>query len=252
MKLSSASLLGFLPFVVTAQATVIFYNDFQMYKPGTGYTVTAEFTDGSSFARGVGDGIDLADGSVTYSDLTSTVDPDDVNDGIPDIDLPGWEPVQGGNDLLANGVGGSTGMNIFAAWGGDGRIQTTGSLFTVAVGQTVTITAMVGGPDGGPIQGPLAFHLVANGVQLTPTSLVDPTLPNGGAFQMISRTYDASVLNLHTGALTKIVLGVEDANDFGERVIFDNVSLDLIPEPSTPLLLGLGGFALAFCRSRRR
>lgn len=242
MKHSLATFVALLPFAVTSQAAVIFGGDFQMYKPGTGYTVTAVFADDSSFARGVGDGIVLAGGSVNYSDGSSGTT----------IDLPGWAPLQSGNDLSANGVGGSTGMNIFAAWGGDGRIQTTGSLFTVASNQTVTITAMVGGPESGPVQGPLAFHLFAGGVQLTPISFVDPTLPTGGAFQMISRTYDASVLNGHIGAPTRIVLGVEDANNFGNRVIFDDVNLVVIPEPTTSILLGLGGFALAFSRSRRK
>jgi hypothetical protein len=230
-----ASSLAALALATTpAHSQLIPGGDFQMYKPGTGYTVTAAFADGASFARGVGDGIDLAGGSVNYSDLTSSVAP---NDTIPDIDLPGWAPLQTQNDLLNNGVGGSTGMNIFAAWGGNCRIQTTGSLFTVATGQTVTITAMVGGPDDGPIGGPLAFHLVAGGVQLVPTSFIDPTLPNGGAFQMISRTYSAAVLAPHVGASTTIVLGVEDANSFGNRVIFDDVTLVAsVPDTTPPTL----------------
>jgi hypothetical protein len=93
---------------------------------------------------------------------------------------------------------------------------------------------MVGGPDDGPISGPLAFHLVANGVQLVPTSFVDPTLPNGGAFQMISRTYSAAVLAPHVGASTTIVLGVEDANNAGDRVIFDDVKLETTIVPPGP------------------
>jgi len=121
------------------QTSLIPGGGFQMYKPGTGYTVPAEFTDGASFARGVGNGITLAGGTVTYSDTT-------VGNTV---DLPGWEPLQAGNDLLANGVGGSTGMNIFAAWGGDGRVQTTGSLFAVAARQSVTSTAIGGGRDAG-------------------------------------------------------------------------------------------------------
>jgi hypothetical protein len=84
---------------------------------------------------------------------------------------------------------------------------------------------MVGGPDAGPIQGPLAFHLAADGVQLTPSEVVDPTLPNGGEFQEISRTYDADSIADHIGAEMTIVLGVEDANDFANRVVFDDVSL---------------------------
>jgi hypothetical protein len=197
--------------------------DFQMYKPGTDYSVLAEFGPGNSFARGVGDGIQLAGGTVTYSDGS----PDGVNgDGIPDIDMPGWETVQGTNDLFG-GFEGTTGMHLFAAWGGDGRIQTEGSLGAIEPGAVYTIRALVGGPDSGPIQGPLAFHLLADGDQLIPTESVDPTLPNGGAFQEISRTYDASATAGHNGAEIDIVIGVEDENDFANRVIFENVELEV-------------------------
>ncbi|MFT5109031.1 MAG: hypothetical protein ACI9UA_004677, partial [Pseudoalteromonas tetraodonis] len=193
----------------------------QMYKPDTNYTVTATFAAGNSFARGVGDGIELAGGTVSYSDGSA----DGVSgDGIPDIDLPGWVPLQSGNDLFGNGVDGSNGMNLFAAWGGDGRIQSE-SLGTIASGSVYTISVMVGGPEGGPVGGPLAFHLAADGVQMTPSAQVDPTLPTGGIFQEISRTYDADSIAAHIGAEMTIVLGVEDANDFANRVVFDDVSL---------------------------
>jgi hypothetical protein len=241
MKRSLATLLVLIPFAVPAQAAVIFGGDFQMYKPGTGYTVTATFTP-DSFAKGVGDGIELSGGTVDYSDGTSGTT----------VDMPGWEPLNGDNDLVPNGVGGSTGANFFAAWGNNGRIQSADSLFTVQAGQTVTISTMVGGPDGGPISGPLAFHLLADGVQVTPTSSVDPFLPNNGEFQMISRTYDATALAGHIGASTQIVVGVEDANAEGNRVIFDDVSLDVVPEPASSLLLGMGGLALVFSRSRKK
>jgi hypothetical protein len=190
---------------------------FQLYKPGTAYTINAAFADGGSYAQGLGDGIVLAGGSVNYADgsIGTTVD------------LPGWTRLQGSNDLQANGVNGSTGMNLFASWGGDGRIQSAGSLGTVPDGGVYTISAMVGGPDNGPIQGPLAFHLLADGVQLTPTSSVNPTLPNGGGFQQISRTYGSAALAGHTGASLTVVVGVENANDAGNRVIFDNVAIEL-------------------------
>lgn len=231
-----------------SQAALIFGGDFQMYKTGTGYTVTAEFSGTNPFARGVGNAIDIAGGIVTYSDLS----PDGVaNDAIADIDLPGWMPLQSGNDLANNGVGGSTGMNIFAAWGGDGRIQTAGSLGVIGAGQTITISVMAGGPSGGPIGGPLAFHLMAGATQLVPTSFVDPVLLNG-SFEMMSRTYDAAALAGSIGQNMSIVLGVEDANNFGNRVIFDNVDLTVVPEPSSALLLSLGGMALALRRTRKK
>jgi len=244
--LTTVTLLGAI--LGQTHAALVFGGDFQMYKPGTGYTVTATFVPGTnSFARGVGDGLDLAGGSVSYSDGSSFVA---AGDGLPDIDVPGWVNIQSGNDLLNNGVGGSTGLNIFAAWGGDGRVQSASSLGTIMGGQSITITAMAGGPSRGPIGGPLAFHLMAGATQLVPTSFMDPVAPDG-TFQMISRTYDAAALAGSIGEEMTIVLGVEDANDLGNRVIFDDVTLTAIPEPSSSLLLGLGGLALTFRRSRR-
>ena len=204
-----------------------------MYKPGTNYTVIATFGGGNSFARGVGDGIELAAGTVTYSDGST----DGVfGDGIPDIDMPGWIPEQSGNDLFGNGVNGSNGMNIFAAWGGDGRVKSAASLGIIKAGNIYTISTMVGGPDSGPIQGPLAFHLLAGGVQLVPSEIVDPTLPNADLLQEISRTYDAASIADHIGEEMTIMIGVEDANDFGNRVIFDHVSL-VVDGPGNPFLI---------------
>ncbi len=61
---------------------------------------------------------------------------------------------------------------------------------------------------------------------MTPSEIVDPVAPDG-SFQMISRTYDASSIADHIGGEMTIVLGVEDANDLANRVIFDNVSLEI-------------------------
>jgi hypothetical protein len=201
--------------VVSPGDVFVTNGNFQMYKPGTAYTVTAAFADVNSYAKGVGNGIVLTSGTVNYADGSTG----------KTVDLPGWTPLQSSNDLQANGVDGSTGMNFFAAWGGDGRIQSASTLGTVQNGGSYTISAMVGGPDDGPIQGPLAFHLLANGVQLTPTSSVNPTLPNGGRFQQISRTYQGAALAGHIGASLTIVLGVENANDAVNQVIFDNVAI---------------------------
>ena len=99
MKKASLTLLISAFLAQPSEAELVPGGDFQMYKPGTNYTVTATFGVGNnSFARGVGDGIQLADGTVTYSDGS----PDGVaGDGIPDIDMPGWVPEQSGNDLGA-------------------------------------------------------------------------------------------------------------------------------------------------------
>ncbi len=230
------------------QAALILGGDFEMYKPGSGNTVTATWVSG--FAKGVGDGLELAgaDSVVSYSDGSAN---GISGDGIADIDVPGWMALNSGNDLTNNGVGGSNGLNVFAAWGGNGRVQTAGSLGTIVAGDTITITAMAGGPAGGPITGPLAFHLMAGGTQLVPTSFVDPVAPDG-SFQMISRTYDAAALAGSIGADMSIVLGVEDTNTAGNRIIFDDVTLDAVsvPEPTSSLLLCFGGLALGLRRSR--
>jgi hypothetical protein len=230
-------------------AALIFGGDFQMYKPGSGNTVTADFATPTSYGSGVGSNLQVSGGSVNYSDSSA---PGVFGDNIPDIDLPGWTTLQGSVDLQANGMGGSTGMNLFALWGGDGRLVTAGSVGTIIAGQDYTITTMVAGPgDGTPIAGPLAFHLRANGVQLTPTSLVNPTGPYAlTTFQQISRTYDAASLAAYAGQSLTIVIGVEDANDFGNRVIFDDVSLVSVPEPTSALLGSLS--VLVLLRRRRK
>jgi len=58
---------------------------------------------------------------------------------------------------------------------------------------------------------------------------------------MISRTYDASSIADHIGAEMTIVLGVEDANDFVNRVIFDDVSLEVEGSDPTPLTITANG-----------
>ena len=244
MKLSLASLVALLPLAIPTQAAVIFGGDFQLYKPGEP-TVTATLTGGWVPWGGVTSPTDLAisgGGTADYSDGTSG----------DTVDLLGWNKIQGNVDILANGPGGSLALSVFAAWGGQARVVTASSLGNITAGLDYTISAMIGGPDSGPISGPLAFHLLADGVELASTSSVDPTLPNDGDFQSISRTYAAADLVGFIGQEMTIVVGVTDDNTIGNRVIFDDVSLVAIPEPTTPLLLGLGGFALAFSRSRKQ
>lgn len=229
MKKILMTLVILSPLIAPLQAAVIFGGDFQMYKPGTDYTVTAELsgpTPFDSYASGFGDGL-------TLKGPTASANYSDSNIGNT-VDLPGWKSVHGGNpDSGKNGVDGSTGLNIFAAWGGQARVETVSAVGTVAAGNTYTISAMIDGPAGGPIDGPLAFHLLANGVQLTPSAIVDVPLPGGNGFQTISRTYDASSIAGHIGESLTIIVGVEDTNTLGNRMIWDNVSLDVVAAPSS-------------------
>lgn len=241
MKKALLTLLVLAPFAGQAGAAVVFGGDFQMYKPGTGYAVTANFAP-SSFARGVGDGITMAGGTVDYSDGTSgTV-----------ADLPGWTgPIAGTNtnDLTNNGIGGTTettGLNVFGTWsGGNGAlIESSAPLArpTLGLGQVYEISVMVNGSGG-----PLTFDLMVDGTVVTPSSALTPTLPTSD-WEKFSRTYDS----LPAGDVT-ILLGIEKLGDdlYGTRTILDDVSFDAVPEPSSTLLLGLGGVALMVRRKRK-
>jgi hypothetical protein len=209
-----------------ARSQVIPGGDFQLYQPGS-TTITAELVGGGAWVVWGGlippTNLAVSGGSASYSDSTTGTT----------VDLPGWAKIQGNADISNNGPGGSVALNCFAAWGGDTRVETTGSLHTITTGETITISVDVGG-GGGPMTSPLAFHLYANGTLVTPITSVNVS---GTANQTISRTYDPATLAAHIGATTKIVLGVENANNEAGRVIFDNVSLTAFVD-STPPTLG--------------
>ena len=225
-----ASSLAVLALAITpAHSQVIPGGGFQLYQPGS-TTVTAELTGGYvPWPTSIPNPTDptsltINGGSANYSDSTTGTK----------VDLLGWSKIQGSADILNNGPGGSVALNCFAAWGGDTRVETTGSLHTITTGEIITISVDVSGGPGGPMAGPLAFHLYANGSLVTPSSSVNVS---GEASKTISRTYGPAALAGHIGATTKIVLGVEDANNEGNRVIFDNVSLvSAVPDTTLPTL----------------
>ncbi len=231
-----ASSLAALALATTpARSQVIPGGDFQLYQPGS-TTVTAELVGGGVYVPwnppNAPTNLTVLGGSAAYSDSTTG----------STVDLPGWSKIQGNVDLAYSGPGGSMALGAYAAWGGDTRVETTGSLYTIAAGETIIISVNVSGGPGGPMAGPLAFHLYANGALVTPSSSVNVS---GEANKTISRTYDPAALLAHVGQPTRIVLGVENANDAGGRVIFDNVTLtagvDLTPPTLNSFVDDQGG-----------
>lgn len=187
--------------------------EFGIYKPGTDYTITAAFPAGNVWATGVGTNLPVKGGTADYSDGTSGTS----------VDCPGWVLIHGTCDLLNNGVNDSVGFNAFAAWGGDTRIQSADSLGPIAGNATYTLSAMV---DGAVATGPVAFYLLAGEVALTPSSSVGP-VPPVSTWQAISRTFNAADIAQYVGQPMKITVGVEDENDIDDRMIFDNITLEV-------------------------
>ncbi len=238
--------------LTTGQAHADLVNgSFTITKPGTGGVVTGTLNGLNvfdSYVKGVGTSRPLNGPvrTVTWDDESGTSPA-----GGP-VDLLGWTSVNGGNpDTGKNGVGGSSGLNIFAAWGGDQRVQGATTM-TIAADTVYRITAQIDGPAGGPIAGALAFHLVAGGVQLTADAPLTPFV-GGLGFQTITRTYTIGSLpgGVNTGAPLTVILGVENSNDNGDRMIWDNVQLAVVPEPSS-YAMALAGIACGGYLIRRR
>ena len=148
--------------------------------------------------------------------------------------------------FLANGAG----------WGNQagGVIASDAPLGTVEPNATYTLSMLAHGWGDGSGATPLVLDLLADGVALTPSSLVDPVL-GGATWLEVSRTYDVASLAGSVGKALTIRLGV-DRDASGNQTHFDRVWLtmlqaDVIPEPATLSLLGLGAL-LALRRRRRR
>lgn len=218
-----------------AQADLVPNGEFIVTKPGE--PAVTGVLDGpgvfSSYVQGVGTDLNVANndplyGTVTWDDGSGT-----TAQGGP-VDLLGWVSVNGTNtDLGKNGVGGSEGLNMFAGWGGQQRIESDASLGVIG-GGGYTISVQVDGNGGGPVNGPLVFDLMANGVALTASSSIGEPVPGDAGFKTWSRTYDAASLAGNIGEDLTIVLGTADLNLEGGRIIFDDVMLtsdgpDLLP-----------------------
>jgi len=191
---------------------------FQLYKPGTGYTVAATFAPGNNYAKGVGDNLTVLGGGVAeYGDGTTG--------GV--VDCPGWAgPVEGTTpgDLWSTGFeeDGTTCFNAFGTWsGGNGTMIELVPLGNSVPSAIYTLSAMIDGSAG-----PVILDLLVDGEAVTPTTSVDPIGPGDptSGWEEISRTYE----DVPSGEL-KIRVGTPALGGdlYGTRTRIDNVALTL-------------------------
>ncbi len=196
---------------------------FQMYKPETSLSVTAEFAAGNSFTGGFEGTVTLGGGSVNYSDATTGTT----------IVMPGWVNVLPGAGLFNLGVNGSTTVETFGSWGGSngdiiGSAAPLGAITTN--GYTLSAQVKGGGATPSPVTGGLTLALMANGVEIPPTTSVTPGTDNNNTFQVISRTYNAATLTPFVGQAITVRFGTNVGNPNGGRASWDNISLiELLP-----------------------
>jgi len=198
-----------------------------IYKPGQ-TTITGTI---SGYTKGVGPATTLSGGGkFNFSDNTS---------GIL-ADVPGWIGYDRDGWIKYGGTGpwGTQNWNLqgFLAAGGmkDGgnAFSCNGAGWACREGGLIVSAAPIGkiqgnatyvlvGYGAGAVT-PIVFKLLADGVEVTPTSATDPQLTGG--WQKFSRTYAPADLAKHVGKEITIVCGLgRDAK--GTQGSIDNLSL---------------------------
>ena len=231
--------------------------DFEtLYSPGTAIEGNIS-TDG--YSQGVGPACPIDGGEYEFDDATTG----------DEADIPGWIGAQAlswvdhggtyGRDETTGNLQGSIttqqnhtdgGIQAYIANGGGwgnpagGLIVSAAPLADVEADLIYTLSFFA---RGGAT--PLQLDLLAGGLKVTPTSSVDPVL--SGDWQEFSRTYNAASLADYVGLPLRIQLGVGRGASGGQSG-FDDVSLTVVPEPSTSVLAFLGLLSLAWYGWRRR
>jgi hypothetical protein len=248
-RVAAASSLAFSLAGANGAINLLSNGTFQMYKPGTGLTVTADFPAGNNFAGGF-EGIVTTVGSLVYSDSSTG----------QEIVMPGWETSPngaGGAGLFNRGAGrgldNNTTLETFAGWGGsNGDLVRTpaGTVGTVVTDGYILQAEVNGAQSGDPsvILSDIRLDLLADGVVIPPTTVTPPsTADNTWSFWV--KTYDPATLASFAGQDLTVEFGTNPTNTAGGRASWDNISLVAVPEPTSASLLLVGGL-MAFRRKR--
>jgi hypothetical protein len=229
---------------VAAQVIVVPNADFEeIFLPGSDAITGVLVDGGNSWTQGVGPNCPIDVGGYSFLDGTTGAVADIP--GWVGYDKDGWVALGGtyGRDqttgnlqgsIQANGVNGSY---CYLANGSDwgnaagGLIVSAAPLCNVEDGvYTLSMVARGGAA-------PVVLKLLADGIELTPTSSVDPVFSDG--FQEFSRTYDSAGLLGFLGKPLTICLGVGRGAS-GTQSQLDSVSLIKDKETVTLPITGLG------------
>jgi hypothetical protein len=138
-------------------------------------------------------------------------------------------------------------------------LTSAASLATIAPLTTYTLTVAIGNRNGTGLYddpGNVSFSLLANGVAFATQEVTNGTVPNG-TFEDFSLSYTTSSTDPIIGDDLTIQLATLPEQGSAFQAGFDNVTLDettieAVPEPTTSLLLIMGGIALVGFANLRR